>query len=131
MFSAFAVHTIRTHIFGNFIVNHFALNNSVEDAKKILSKMAVIVDFEALPEESTKLLNCILGWSVHLKHSNSNDKQIHNVDEISSKDIYEKLKWYRRLDYEVYEHGLDLIRNQYHQSSLYSNSKSDPPAKNR
>lgn len=110
IFSNHTLRIIHSHILGNFLVNHFALNESLDDAKRALSRMSLILDWEGAPHESLQLLNCVLGWSARLVHANDNGHT--TADSISAATL-DKISIHRRLDLELYKYGLDLIMENY------------------
>lgn len=111
VFSKAELRIIKNLICGNYLLDHLSPHSNVADAKKILTYMSVVLNFDELPVESRHLIECILGWSVdNIAHKNENANSRDSV--ISSKAL-SMLRKLKAADLELHKFGLELINHNF------------------
>ena len=109
---------IRTHVLGNFLLTHLSSNNDLNEAKRNLNRMSIIVDL-SLSTISLDLIQNRLGWNgINVipkandvktkKGRRSKEAQRGVINYLTSNQI-NKIRSYIKKDEELYEYGLQLM----------------------
>ncbi len=115
---------IRSHVLGNFLVDHLSVGGNLEEAKANLRRFSMVFDI-TMGRITTHLARCVLGWShvtsvAHANHleKRSNKRRISfsSLEQQLTPTTRDRMRQYQQKDLELYAYALQLITSHYHEA---------------